>query len=53
MSITGIGINDGVDISEHCYQAVLYMTAGLVKATMGETEAAKLFFELYKNNIEK
>ena len=53
MPIPVIDINDGVDISEQCYQAVLYMTAGLVKATMGETEAAKLFFELYKNNIEK
>ena len=53
MPVPVIDINDGVDISEQCYQAVLYMTAGLVKATMGETEAAKLFFELYKNNIEK
>ena len=53
MPIPVIDINDGVDISEQCYQAVLYMTAGFVKATMGETEAAKLFFELYKNNIEK
>ena len=53
MPVPVIDINDSVDISEQCYQAVLYMTAGLVKATMGETEAAKLFFELYKNNIEK
>ena len=36
----------GVDISERCYNAVIYTAAGLTLLTCGETEKGKSFFEL-------
>ena len=36
----------GVDISERCYNAVIYTAAGLTLLTCGETEKGKSVFEL-------
>ena len=36
-----IDANGGIDISERCYQSVVYTAAGLVLLTVGETEAGE------------
>lgn len=38
--------DNGVDISEHCYDAVIYIAAGLVLLTCGETEKGNAVSEL-------
>lgn len=43
----------GVDISERCYKAVVYMTAGLTLTSCGEPEKAKNYFEMAKTYLEK
>lgn len=40
--------NGGVDISEACYTAVIYMIAGLTLMTEGETEKANVYIEKAK-----
>lgn len=44
---------EGVDISERCYTAVMYEIAALVSVTLGETERAKSFFEMSKMDRQK
>lgn len=43
----------GVDISERCYTAAVYMTAGLALTALGESEKAKTMFEMTKTYLEK
>lgn len=43
----------GVNISERCYTAAVYMIAGLTMSACGEGERAKAMFELAKTNLEK
>lgn len=40
--------NDGIDICERCYRAVVYMTASLVLTAYGDAEKASLFTDLSK-----
>lgn len=44
--------NDGVDISERCYEAVVYTIAGLTLTTSGEAEKANALFDLAKTVLE-
>lgn len=41
--------SDGVEISERCYDSVLYTVAGLVSADAGEQDRAKNYLELAKS----
>lgn len=43
----------GVDISERCYDAVVYMTAGLALTGVGEAEKAAVLFDKAKTLIEQ
>ncbi|MCR5587999.1 MAG: hypothetical protein K6F72_00100 [Bacteroidales bacterium] len=43
----------GVNISERCYTAAVYMTAGLTMEACGETERAKAMIEMVKTYLEK
>lgn len=43
----------GVDISERCYTAVVYMAAGLTLTSCGEADKAGLFFDMAKTYLEK
>lgn len=43
----------GVNISERCYTAAVYMTAGLTLTALGEAEKAKTMFEMSKTYLEK
>ena len=43
----------GVDISERCYQAVVYTIAGLTMTTCGEAEKATVLFDMAKTNMER
>lgn len=45
--------NGGVDISERCYDAVVYMTAALTMTACGEGDKAKSYMELAKTYLEK
>ncbi len=40
-----------IEICERCYNAVVYMTASLTLAAMGETERGQLFTELAKSAL--
>lgn len=42
----------GVDISERCYTAVVYMAASLVLTTIGEIELSKSYSELAKSALQ-
>lgn len=42
----------GIDISERCYRAVVYMTAGLVLLSYGEQEKASAMMEISKSMIQ-
>ena len=44
--------NDGIDISPRCYEAIVYMAAGLVSTTIGEADKASAFFELSKSVLQ-
>ena len=48
-----IDASGGVDISERCYQAVVYTIAGLTMTTCGETEKATVLFDMAKTNMER
>lgn len=48
-----IDSNGGVDISEHCYPAVVQTIAGLVLTSCGESDKAKLFFDMANTFLEK
>lgn len=43
----------GIEISEQCYPAVVYMAAGLTLVSCGEVERSKAFFELSKTYLER
>lgn len=43
-----VDANNGVDISERCYEAVVYMCAGLTMMSCGEGERAKNLMDLAK-----
>lgn len=45
--------NVGVDISERCYDAVVYTAAALVLTTQGEPEKANVLFEKAKTYLQK
>lgn len=45
--------NVGVDISERCYDAVVYTAAALVLTTQGEPEKANVLFEKSKTYLQK
>lgn len=47
----GIDENDGVDISERCYTAVIYTIASLVLLTMGENEKSMALGEASKTAL--
>lgn len=47
-----IDAGGGVDISERCYGAVVYMIAALAVATYGDTAKTQLFMELSKSALE-
>lgn len=47
-----IDANDGVDISQRCYEAVIYAIAALVAATYGDSDKATNYNELSKTLIE-
>jgi len=42
-----------IDISQRCYDAVVYTDAALVLASMGEAENATRYFELAKTTLEQ
>ena len=44
-------VDDSVDVSERCYQAVVYTVAGLTLVALGEVEQSKSLFELAKENL--
>lgn len=44
--------DDGVDVSERCYPAVVYTAAGLTLMACGEAEKATVLFEMAKNNMQ-
>ncbi len=44
---------EGIDISELCYPAVVYMVAGLTLTTCGEQERATIFYGMSKTYLEK
>lgn len=44
---------EGVDISERCYNAVVYTIAGLTLTTEGETEQANKLLEMAKTHLQK
>lgn len=41
----------GVDISEHCYGSIVYMTSGLALATMGEAQLSTEMINLSKETL--
>lgn len=43
---------DGIDISERCYTAVVYMTAALALTTYGDTDKATALAELAKSALQ-
>lgn len=43
----------GIDISEKCYKAVVYIAAALTLTSCGEPEKAELFFNMSKTYLEK
>ena len=43
---------DGIDISERCYRAVVYMAAALTLQTYGEAEKASAMTELSKSFLQ-
>lgn len=45
--------SDGVDISERCYQAVVYTVSALTLTTCGEVDKAKNFFDMAKTILQK
>ena len=47
-----IDTNGGVDISERCYDAIVYMIGGLTLASQGDTTRSAALFELSKNNLQ-
>lgn len=47
-----IDANGGIDISERCYAAVVYVAASLTLSTYGEIEKAEKFNELAKTILE-
>lgn len=47
-----IDANDGVDISQRCYEAVIYAIAALTAATYGDSDKATNYNELSKTLIE-
>lgn len=47
-----IDCTDGIDISEDCYNAVVYMTAGLLLMAYGEIDKANILIELSKGLLE-
>lgn len=46
-----IDANDGIDISQRCYEAVIYTIAALVAATYGDSEKTTNLNELSKTLI--
>lgn len=44
-------VGESVDVSERCYQAVVYTVAGLTLVALGEVEQSKSLFELAKENL--
>lgn len=44
---------EGVDISERCYQAVVYTISALTLTTCGEVEKAKTFLDMAKTILQK
>ena len=44
--------DDGIDISERCYTAVIYTVASLVLSTYGETEKSAVMADLAKSIIQ-
>ena len=44
--------DDGIDICEKCYTAVVYTVASLVLTTLGETDKASVFTELAKSILQ-
>lgn len=44
--------NDGIDISERCYEAVIYNVAALALATYGEADKASALTELAKSILQ-
>lgn len=44
--------NNGIDISEHCYTAVIYMAAGLTLTALGEGDKAGAMMELSKGLLQ-
>lgn len=47
-----IDADDGIDISEKCYTAVIYTVASLVLTTYGETDKASALSELAKSILQ-
>ncbi|MDE6345373.1 MAG: hypothetical protein K2L55_01720 [Muribaculaceae bacterium] len=47
-----IDADDGIDISERCYTAVVYAAASLVALTLGETEKSSIFSEISKTALQ-
>lgn len=47
-----IDANGGIDISQRCYEAVVYAIAALVAATYGDSDKASNYNELSKSLIE-
>lgn len=47
-----IDAQNGIDICERCYTAVVYATAALVLITMGEAEKASALFEVSKSVMQ-
>lgn len=45
--------NGGVDISERCYDAVVWMVAGGVLTSMGEAERAGVYYDKAKTLLQK
>lgn len=43
--------NDGIEICERCYNAVVYMIASLVLTAYGSAEQSSLFLELSKSAL--
>lgn len=52
IEMSGSG-DDGVDISERCYQAVVYTISALTLTTFGEAEQAKNFFDMAKTILQQ
>lgn len=47
-----VDVSGGVDISERCYKAVVYTTAGMAMMSCGESERAKVFLDIAKTLLQ-